>query len=255
MINKIVGIAGDSASGKTTLSKMLSNSLKSCTILECDRYHKWPRKDSNWKNITHLNPSANFLELLEQDLKDLKNNKIVSRRDYDHSSGQFTEEKIIYPNDILVCCGLHSLYCSDYLFDFKIYMNTSDALKRHWKINRDVTKRGYSVEKVLEQLKIRKADYIKYIEPQKYKADLIINFFSDNDANTIDISKWDHTSLFIFIKSSFNLSYFLEAFPDYKNYFVIENCFLYNKILFKNRLASTEYYAFLTHLILTLINE
>ena len=55
----VFAICGDSGSGKSTLSKLLKNCFSDSFSLECDRYHKWERGDSNWTDVTHLDPKAN----------------------------------------------------------------------------------------------------------------------------------------------------------------------------------------------------
>ena len=53
------------------------------------------------------------------------------------------------------------------MIDFKIYIDTDESLRRHWKILRDTKKRGYSTQKILEQIEARMVDAVKYIYPQK----------------------------------------------------------------------------------------
>ena len=61
----IINIAGDSSSGKTTLSSYIQKSTNNSFVLECDRYHKWERGNINWDNYTHLNPQANYLSKMD----------------------------------------------------------------------------------------------------------------------------------------------------------------------------------------------
>jgi hypothetical protein len=62
-------------------------------------------------------------------------------------------------------------------------MDTDEGLKLKWKIQRDVTERGHSLEKVMQQIENRKLDYQKFILPQRDNSDLIINFISETDQN------------------------------------------------------------------------
>lgn len=90
----IIAISGDSGSGKTTLMHYLNNLYKENVLkLETDRYHKWERGNENYKTITHLNPYANHLELLETDIYNLKIGNEIYQVDYDHKTGKFTEKE------------------------------------------------------------------------------------------------------------------------------------------------------------------
>lgn len=173
----IIGIAGDSGSGKTTLAKAIENCLGDVLLFECDRYHKWERGNENWNKYTHLNPSANNLSDMYDDVIKLRAGYKIWARDYSHDSGTFTNHKLIVPTGKLIVLGLHTLtHPIHNLFDLTIFMDTDQDLKRHWKVNRDVKERGYSLNEVLEKIKKREGDYIRYILPQKNNADLVIRF-------------------------------------------------------------------------------
>ena len=55
----------------------------------------------------------------------------------------------------------------NHLYNLKIFVDTNEYLKIKWKIQRDVNERGYTLEKVLNQIKDRQDDYLKYIYPQR----------------------------------------------------------------------------------------
>jgi uridine kinase len=188
----IFGICGDSGSGKTTLSNLLKVFFSNSFTLEGDRYHKWERGDLNWKSYTHLNPEANYIAKMSEDIFNLKIGNSIYQVDYDHKTGKFTESELINPTENTIVCGLHSLYCKDdTLYDLKIFMDTDEALKTKWKVDRDVHERGYTMEKVLNQISARRDDYEKYIHSQRDKSDIIINFYpiSDDVALRILFSK------------------------------------------------------------------
>jgi hypothetical protein len=181
----VIAIAGDSGSGKSTLLKVLTPLFEESNILtlETDRYHKWERGNENYQTYTHLNPYANHLEKMYEDVYDLKIGNEIYQVDYDHSSGRFTQkEKIESKNNILIC-GLHTLYGNKIkdIIDMKIYLDTDRELIKKWKIQRDVNERGYSMEKVLKQIEFREKDYEEYIVKQKENADIIIQFYEKND--------------------------------------------------------------------------
>lgn len=212
----VFAICGDSGSGKTTLGNVLKKFFSNSFMLECDRYHKWERNDDNWKSYTHLNPESNFLSKMSQDVFDLKIGKSIYHVDYDHNTGKFTDTEIIDSSDNLIVCGLHSLYNdNNHLYNLKIFVDTCDNLKLKWKIERDVNERGYTLEKVLKQIKDRQNDYLKYIYPQKDLSDLIVNFYLNNE---------DKICLKLHIKSSYNISNLVTEFNSNNiNFTVIKN--------------------------------
>jgi len=200
----VFAICGDSGSGKSTLSNLLKDTFTDSFKLECDRYHKWERTNRNWDTITHLNPRANYITKMNEDIFNLKVGNEIFQVDYNHNNGKFTDKQLINPANNLIVCGLHSLYGKHELFDLKIYMDTDDNLKKKWKIIRDVKERGYTVEKVLESIEKRSADFIQYIEPQKDASDLIIRFFTVEEVNFNDLDANPKISLEISISNVFN---------------------------------------------------
>lgn len=179
----IIAISGDSGSGKTTLSKILNLLFeKETCILETDRYHKWERGNENYKTYTHLNPYANHLERMSEDVFQYKIGQDIYQVDYNHSNGKFTQKQKIENKKNLVLCGLHTLYQSNMneLLNLKIFLDTDRELIKKWKIERDVNERKYSLEKVLKQIESREKDYNTYIIQQKENADIIIQFYETN---------------------------------------------------------------------------
>lgn len=175
----IISIAGDSGSGKSTLAKSLNFLFKNSLTLETDRYHKWERGDVNYKTYTHLNPYANHLVKMENDVYNLKIGNEIYTVDYDHETGKFTAEEPIAPSNNIIVCGLHTLYNNsmNQIVNLKIYMDTDRELIKKWKIQRDTTARGYSYEDVVKQLNRREKDYNEYILSQKNNADMIVRFY------------------------------------------------------------------------------
>jgi uridine kinase len=213
----VFAIAGDSGSGKTTLSNLLMNYFSNSFTLECDRYHKWERGDENWKKFTHLNPEANFLSKMSEDIFDLKIGKSIFQVDYDHKNGKFTQPQKIKKSDNIIVCGLHSLYNEDNsIYNLKIFMDTDSKLKFSWKLKRDQQKRGYTKEQVLSQIESRKEDFEKYILPQKNLSDLIINFHINGE-------DYENLKLNIYINKRFNYQKISNHFKRQKIKFDIES--------------------------------
>ncbi len=178
-----IGIAGDSGAGKTRLLRSLETLLSKERVLalEGDGDHKWERGDQNWKEITHLNPRGNYLYRQAEDLRVLRGNNSIKRVDYDHETGMFTRKRRLLPKPYVVLCGLHSLYLPQMrqVLDMKVYLDTDEALRCHWKLCRDQGERGYDRAAVFEQIKARRGDAEKYIYPQKQYADLVIRYFDE----------------------------------------------------------------------------
>ena len=218
----IIAIAGDSGSGKTTLMNYLDKIFKNTTLkLEGDRYHKWERGNNNWNNYTHLNPIANHICKFKEDVFNLKIGTNIYQVDYDHKNGKFTKKKEIKSSNNIIMCGLHTLLdkTTNKLFNLKIFLDTDKKLKYYWKINRDVNERGYIKEKVIENIKKREKDNIKFIKPQENNSDIIINFFTDDNFDYINNTK---PNIYLSIKVKNNILDFLESLYEYNIEFKVK---------------------------------
>lgn len=180
MSSFVIGISGPSGVGKTTISYLLSYLFNSddVLILSGDDLHKWERNDPNWNTYTHFNPDANNLNIGLEHLLNLKNGNSILRKKYNHDTGLFDNEIEIKSKPIIIYEGLHSLYDKNIcdLLDLKIFVDTDESLTKEWKIKRDTLSRGYSSGDVIKIMDRRKEDAIKYINPQKKNADVIIKF-------------------------------------------------------------------------------
>ena len=179
-----IGISGDSGAGKSTLIEMIKNIFgeKNILFLEGDGDHKWERGNEMWKQITALNPKANYIHKQAENLNKLRRSQNVFRVEYDHDTGKFTESSKVKSKPYIVLCGLHALYLPKMRknLDLRIYMDVDEKLRRYWKIQRDVCQRGYKKEKVLDAIEQRMPDAVKYIYPQKKYADILIRYFDQN---------------------------------------------------------------------------
>jgi len=182
-LNLVIGIGGDSGVGKTTLlnsfQKLLGDKLLQ---IEGDGEHKWERGNKNWNKFTHLDPKANHIHKQSEAIYSLKHNEIIFRSEYEHSNGKFSIPKKVKPKEFIVISGLHPFYLPKLRknIDFKIYIDTDESLRRHWKIIRDNKERGYNTQNILKQIESRMGDAVKYIYPQKDYADMIIKYFPVN---------------------------------------------------------------------------
>lgn len=208
----VICISGNSGSGKSKLADKLSR-IHNSFILECDRYHKWERNDDNWSIITHLNPKANFLTKMRNDIFDLKIGRDIYHVNYDHESGVFTEVERIKSRDTIIVCGLHAGY-NEHIPTLKIYLDTQHKLNDFWKIKRDVTERNKSMHDVVEQIKNRMDDFNSFILPQKQSADVIIRFYTDDEIHLEDIYQEYSINLQITFQSDFCIKYIMNYLND-----------------------------------------
>ncbi len=183
----IIGIAGDSGSGKTTfangIKRMFGEDIVSHITL--DDYHVYDREMRERLGITPLHPSANNLKLVETHLYMLKKSERIKKPTYDHKTGTFGEWEDFEPTPIVIVEGLHTLYdgIRNYI-DFKIFVDPARYIKRLWKIRRDVKERGYDRDKVIREIIRREPDYKRYIDFQKIYADVVIKILPSSIQST-----------------------------------------------------------------------
>ena len=186
-----VAIGGDSGSGKSTLTAGFYRIFpkRRITSLCLDDYHSLDRRERGLVGITGLNPRATDFALMENQLQALKQGRTISKPVYDHSNGTFGPKEELRARDVVIVQGLHPFLVSGIrgLFDLKVWLEPEAELKHRWKLQRDVAKRGYSVEAVRKEIEVRRPDVEKYIAPQVRHADLIVRFYrpavGDDDAH------------------------------------------------------------------------
>ncbi len=176
----ILGVVGDSATGKTTLAAGIARILGEdrCTVICTDDYHSLDREQRQKLDISALNPKANYMDILQQHLKLLRQGKPVLKPVYDHKTGVFKPVEYVIPKDYLILEGLLGYTTREMrdCYDVKIFLNPADELRFNWKEHRDVSQRGYSQKEVRESLKRRKKDSAEFIDPQRVFADMVISF-------------------------------------------------------------------------------
>ena len=175
----MIGIAGDSGSGKDSLAKGIIRLFGDHSVvhLSGDNYHLWDRKKPMWQVLTHLNPMANDLERFAGDVVSIADGKSIYSRHYDHGKGKMNRPVKIKSNDIIIASGLHAFYLPLLrdIFNLKIYLDMDEDLRRYFKIKRDISKRGHTKEKILLSLEHRKKDSEQFVKSQKQYADLLFS--------------------------------------------------------------------------------
>jgi phosphoribulokinase len=174
----MLGIVGDSASGKTTLSKGLVQLLgeDSVTAICTDDYHKYDRRQRAERGITPLNPECNYIDIMAQHLQCLRMGEGILKPVYQHADGTFGPLVYIAPNSFMVIEGLLGYHTDDMrtAYDVRVYLDPPESLRRQWKVDRDCSKRGYTTDEVLADLDRREPDSEAFIRPQRRSADIVV---------------------------------------------------------------------------------
>ena len=86
------------------------------------------------------------------------------------------------PNHVVVIEGLHPLFDERVrsLIDFSVYLDIENDVKAAWKIQRDMSERGHTLDDVMQAINSRKPDFDAFIDPQKAHADVVIRVLSTN---------------------------------------------------------------------------
>lgn len=187
----ILGIVGDSAAGKTTLTDGVAKILGEdrCTVICTDDYHRYDRAQRKEMGISALDPRSSYMDILEQHLRLLREGRPVLKPLYDHSDGTFRPVEYLEPRNFVIAEGLlgYTTRAMRDCYDVKIFLDPEDALRIRWKMHRDTTQRGYSREEVQESLERRQEDSPVHIQPQRTFADIVIRFQRPHGANGSDV--------------------------------------------------------------------
>ena len=177
----ILGIVGDSAAGKTTLTKGIAQFLgpEDVTVICTDDYHRYDRKQRAELGITALHPDCNYLDIMQQHLSQLRTGQPILKPIYNHTTGTFDPPEYIKPTKFVVAEGLlgYSTRGVRDAYDVKVYLAPPEELRAQWKIKRDTQKRGYTEEQVRAEMLKREPDSDAYIRPQRQWADLVVSFY------------------------------------------------------------------------------
>ena len=181
----LLGVVGDSAAGKTTISAGIARILgkERVTVICTDDYHRYNRKQRTEMGISALDPACNYIDIMEQHLDALRRGYPILKPVYNHHTGDFDPPEYIEPNQFIIAEGLLGFYNKALRrqFDVKVYLAPEEELRTRWKIKRDTTKRGYTPEQVRASLKKRVYDTENFIRPQMGSADLLVNFYPPSD--------------------------------------------------------------------------
>ncbi|TDM04412.1 uridine kinase [Macrococcus carouselicus] len=190
----IIGIAGGSGSGKTSVTSKILKNLEgfSVALIEQDYYYKDQSHLSFEERLktNYDHPFAFDNDLLIQNLIDLRDGKIVKVPTYDYTIHTRSEKTITFePKDVIIVEGIFALENDALrdLMDVKIFVDTDADLRILRRMMRDIEERGRTVESVIDQyLTVVRPMHNQFIEPTKKYADIIIPEGGSNEV-AIDI--------------------------------------------------------------------
>ena len=177
----VIGIAGGTGSGKTTLMKNLIQRFSGVvTVLSHDNYYR--RHDELTYEqrclINYDEPAALETDLMARHLDALRHGNPIDCPVYDFTQHNRSNETVtIYPKNVIIVEGILIFENKELrdLMDIKIFVDTDADVRLCRRIKRDVNKRGRTLESVLEQYQTTvKPMHEKYVEPSKRFADMVV---------------------------------------------------------------------------------
>ncbi|MBR6595040.1 MAG: uridine kinase [Oscillospiraceae bacterium] len=177
----VIGIAGGTGSGKTTLmNNLIQRFAGSVTVLSHDNYYRRNDHLSYEQRclINYDEPAALETDLMARHLDALRHGQTIQCPVYDFSQHNRSDETIeIAPKSVIIVEGILIFENKELrdLMDIKIFVDTDADVRLCRRIKRDVNKRGRSLESVLEQYQNTvKPMHEKYVEPSKKFANLVV---------------------------------------------------------------------------------
>jgi len=182
MTSFVIGVAGGSGSGKTTVVRRIVDSLgpDQVTLLDHDRYYR-DRNDLRLEERAALNydhPDALETDLMVRHVRELKAGQAVEVPQYDFTRhARLSESTTFQPRRALIVEGI--LVFTDAalrdLMDIKVFVDTDSDTRFIRRLQRDVAERGRTMESVIDQYQNTvKPMHLEFVEPSKRYADVII---------------------------------------------------------------------------------
>ena len=185
----MLGVCGDSAAGKTTFTQGIVDALgpDQVTAICSDDYHRFNRQQRREMGISALDPACNYMDIMAQHFRLLREGQPILKPIYNHSTGDFDPPEYIRPTKYVIVEGLLPFHSRQMrlCFDVKVYLDPPEDLRRAWKIKRDTAKRGYTREQVLASLARRTDVTTRFIHPQRRWADVIVRFYQPEGGTVV----------------------------------------------------------------------
>jgi phosphoribulokinase len=176
----MLAIAGDSGTGKTTLTAGLVEALgrDRITSVAADDYHRYDREERKDLPFTPLNPKCNYMDIMDQHFHHLSMGHPILKPVYDHDTGELGRPEYVEPAEFVIVEGLLPLSTrrSRASFDIKVFLDPPEDIRIAWKLRRDTKKRGYTEEQVRKELEKREPESAEFIRPQRANADIVVRF-------------------------------------------------------------------------------
>lgn len=178
----IIGIAGGSGSGKTTVIRRITEGLdtSSIAVIEHDAYYKDLRHLSHEERllVNFDHPDSLETSLLLQHIKQLLQGQSIEKPIYDYNRHlRFEETLRVDPTPVIIVDGILVLAekkLAD-LMDIKIFVEADGDVRLLRRIKRDLKERGRTIDNILSQYeRTVRPMYIQFVEPSKRRADVII---------------------------------------------------------------------------------
>ena len=178
----VIGVAGGSGSGKTTVVRRIVESLgdNEVIVLEHDRYYR-DRNDLRFEERAALNydhPDALETDLLVRHLHELRAGRAVEVPVYDFARyARQPASQTVTPRNAIIIEGILIYTDADLrrLMDIKVFVDTDDDTRFIRRLQRDISERGRTVQSVIDQyLGTVKPMHLEFVEPSKRYADIIV---------------------------------------------------------------------------------
>ena len=184
----IIGIAGGTGSGKTTVVKHIAQALPPHCVAVVPLYSYYNDTTNltpeERKAINFDHPDAFDWKLLSEQIRMLKNGEAIEQPTYSYIESNRLKETIhVEPKPVIIIEGIMTLHYKRLrdMMDLKIFVDTDSDVRLIRNIRRDVVERGRTVDMVLDRYeKVLKPMHEQFIEPTKKFADLIIPWGGEN---------------------------------------------------------------------------
>jgi phosphoribulokinase len=176
----LLGVVGDSGSGKNTVADAVAELLGPDRIsnLQLDDYHRYSREERAELGLTALNPLVHNFALMQEHLLMLREGRTVRNRSYNHSDGTFGPIRQLEPRDVVLVRGLLG-YPNETirdLYHLTVFLDPEPDLLFRWKLRRDVLSRGYREAEVLKSIASHLLDSKEFVNPQAQRADVVVRY-------------------------------------------------------------------------------
>lgn len=178
----IIGVAGGTGSGKSTLVKRLQEAFKDDDVATlCHDYYYKAHPELSYEERTKLNydhPAAFDTDMLVEHIRALKSNVPIEHPVYSFVEHNRTEERVmVKPSKVIIVDGILIFEHKELrdLMDIKVFVDTDADLRLARRILRDVCERGRTMQSVIDQYTTTvKPMHEEFVEPSKRYADVII---------------------------------------------------------------------------------